>query len=168
MDAHKFRFSSLHPSTGSNKQPYIRFLIFISKRPDISQETFHTWWRSVHADLAVSVAGFGGHCSRYIQLHTTPEHKDELSRYGMEPLQFDGMGEMHVKSIGDWVRFQGSPAFSEKLVTGDGANFMAGPVQVMAGYDHLIYGSKIETSGGEDGILPSDERLIAAPKESKL
>ncbi|KAF2645784.1 hypothetical protein P280DRAFT_513670 [Massarina eburnea CBS 473.64] len=167
MNDHPFTFAELQPEAGSNRQPYIRFLIFIHKRADISQVKFHQWWRSVHADLAVAVAGFGGHCMRYVQLHTSTEYKDELIKYGMEPLQFDGMGEMHVKSIEDWVKFQGSPAFSEKLVN-DGANFMDGPVKVMAGYDHLIYGSKIETSRGKDSILPADRRLNDARKTSKL
>lgn len=35
----------------------------------------------------------------------------------MEPLEFDGMGEMHLKSLEDWVKFQTSPAFSGKLVS---------------------------------------------------
>jgi hypothetical protein len=52
-----------------------------------------------------------------LQLHTTPGYKEELKKYGLEPLQFDGMGEMYVKSIADWVKFQGSPAFSETLVS---------------------------------------------------
>jgi hypothetical protein len=30
----------------------------------------------------------------------------------MEPLPFDGMGEMHIKSLDDWVEFQKSPAFA--------------------------------------------------------
>jgi hypothetical protein len=160
MDDHNFKFSELRPSVGSNKQPYVRFLVFITKRPDISQEEFHAWWRSVHADLAVSVESFGGHCSRYVQLHATPEQREELKRYGMQPLQYDGMGEMYVNSVEDWVRFQGSPAFA--ALVEDGPKFMSGPVGVMAGYEHLIYGSKIETSGGTDGILPGDRRLRAS------
>ncbi|KAJ4300903.1 hypothetical protein N0V90_002991 [Kalmusia sp. IMI 367209] len=166
MDEHSFTFSELRPENNSNKQPYIRLLIFINKRKDISQERFHAWWRSVHADLAVAVEGFGGHCTRYVQSHTTPEHKAEIKKFGMEPLPFDGMGEMHVKSLEDWVSFQSSPAFAEKLVS-DGANFMEGPIQVMVGYDHLIYGSKNVESGGTDGILPSDKRFKGV-KESKL
>jgi hypothetical protein len=39
---------------------------------------------------------------------------------------------------------------------------MSGPIQFMAGYEHLIYGGKIETSGGTDGILPSDQRLTGS------
>jgi hypothetical protein len=30
---------------------------------------------------------------------------------------------------------------------------------VMAGYDNLVYGTFLETSGGRDGIMPSDSRL---------
>lgn len=37
---------------------------------------------------------------------------------------------------------------------------MAGGIpKIMIGHDNLIYGSKIETSGGSDGILPTDSRL---------
>ncbi|KAF2187567.1 hypothetical protein K469DRAFT_661529 [Zopfia rhizophila CBS 207.26] len=163
MDKHPFTFSELRPGTGSNPQPYLRFLNFFNKRPDISEDKFHECWKTVHADLGLAVAGWNGHCMRYVQqLHTTPEHKAELRKYGIEPLPFDPMGELHVKSIEDWVLFQASPAFSEKL---DGENFMAGPVQVMTGYDTLVYGSRIETSGGKDGIVPDDNRLKPASKE---
>jgi hypothetical protein len=113
---HSFTFNTLAPGAGSNQQPYIRFLMFIKKRPDISEEKFHEWWKTVHADLAVTVAGFGGHCMRYVQLHQTAEHKSQLTKHGMQPLPYDGIGEMHLKSLEDWVAFQGSPAFQEKLV----------------------------------------------------
>ena len=114
---HTFTFPHLSPGEGSNEQPYVKFLLFVKKRPDISDEKFHEWWKTVHADLAVQVAGFGGHCKRYVQLHQTPEHRAELEKYGMEPLPYDGMGEMHLKSLEEWVAFQSSPAFSGKLVS---------------------------------------------------
>lgn len=113
---HTFTFPSLTPGAGSSEQPYVRFLIFIKKRLDISYERFDEWWKTIHADLAVSVAGFGGYCKRYVQLHQRPEHQAELKKYGMEPLPYDGIGEMYVKSLDDWVKFQSSPAFAEKLV----------------------------------------------------
>lgn len=53
-------------------------------------------------------------------------------------------------------------------VLADGKNFMGGPVKFMAGYDQLIYGSGIETSGGTDGILPDDKRLASTQNKSKL
>jgi hypothetical protein len=119
-----------------------------------------------------------------VQLHQTAAHKEALKAAGMDVLKYDGMGEMHVKSLDDWIKFSSTPHFTEKMVRkytptdfchfpvtnlflseGDGAEFMAGPIYVMAGYDNLIYGAKIETSGGSDGILPTDSRLT---KESKL
>ncbi|KAF2034570.1 hypothetical protein EK21DRAFT_56094 [Setomelanomma holmii] len=164
---HTFTFPSLNPGSGSNQQPYLRFLMFIKKRPDISDEKFHEWWKTVHADLAVAVESFGGHCVRYVQLHQTAEHKKEAEKYGLSVLEYDGVGEMHVKNLEDWLEFQKSPAFAEKLL-GDGPNFMDGTLKVMVGYDNLIYGSKIETSGGTDGILPGDRLLKQRTKDSKL
>ncbi|KAF1965767.1 hypothetical protein BU23DRAFT_488520 [Bimuria novae-zelandiae CBS 107.79] len=178
MDTHPFTFPSLCPSTGSNPQPYVRLLIFITKKKDIEDEMFHKWWRSVHADLAIAVEGFGRHCGRYVQMHTSPAHKASLARHGMEPLPFDGMGEMHVKSLDDWVEFQRSPALDKMIVWEmglgqanrgiDGANFMKGPVRVILGWDHLIYGSASVESGGRDGILPGDGRLKEVARMAKL
>jgi hypothetical protein len=34
----------------------------------------------------------------------------------------------------------------------------------MMGYDHIVYGSKIENGGGRDGILPGDSRLTPGSK----
>jgi hypothetical protein len=112
---HTFTFPTLKPDTGSNEQPYIRFLMFIKKRPDISDDKFHEWWKTVHADLAVTVTDFGGHCMRYVQLHQTAEHRQELKKYGMEPLPYDGVGEMHLRSLGDWIKFSSSETFRKRL-----------------------------------------------------
>jgi hypothetical protein len=47
---------------------------------------------------------------------------------------------------------------------GCGSRFtdIAKGMDIMVGYDNLIFGSKIETSGGSSGILPSDARLETA------
>jgi hypothetical protein len=45
---------------------------------------------------------------------------------------------------------------------------MDGSLKVMMGYENLIYGSGIATSGGKDGILPGDSRLTAGLEESKI
>lgn len=54
------------------------------------------------------------------------------------------------------------------IMLGDGTNFMDGTLKVMMGYDNLIYGSKMATSGGIDGILPDDPRLTPALDRAKL
>lgn len=113
---HTFTFPSLAPRAGLSEQPYIRSLMFINKRPENSYERLDEWWKTIHADLAVSVVGFGGHCKRYVQLHQRLEHKEELKQFGMEPLPYVGIGEMCVKNLQNWVKFQSSPAFKGKLV----------------------------------------------------
>lgn len=65
---HTFTFPSLSPNSHSHKQPYIRFLMFLTKRADISDEKFHMWWSTVHADLLLSVKEYGGYASRYVQV----------------------------------------------------------------------------------------------------
>jgi len=115
MGEHQFTFSFLKPGSGSNKQPYYKMLMFIKKRPDISDEQFHEHWRTVHADLSCSAPDWGVHVVRYVQLHQTSADKEALKKLGMDVLDFDGMGELHVKSLDDWVQFSSSPVFAEKL-----------------------------------------------------
>jgi hypothetical protein len=50
------------------------------------------------------------------QLHQTAAHKEALKAAGMETLAYDGMGEMHVKSLDDWIKFSSTPFFTEKMV----------------------------------------------------
>lgn len=42
-------------------------------------------------------------------------------------------------------------------------------IRYMAGYDNLVYGAKIEASGGHNGIMPNDMQYRQSPKKySKL
>ncbi|KAF2265560.1 hypothetical protein CC78DRAFT_598644 [Lojkania enalia] len=163
MDKHKFTFSEFRPEHRPNQQPYVRLLMFFHKRPDISQEKFQEWWRTVHADLTMAAQGLNAHVLRYVQTHTTPEQKKQLKSLGMEPLSYDAMSEIHLRSLDDWIKFSNSPVFAEKLYE-DGKNFMQEPLRVMLGQDNIVYGSKIDTSGGTDGIMPHDSRLKLGSK----
>lgn len=116
MDKHPFTFSHLKPGAGSNQQPYYKLLMFITKRPDITDEKFHEWWKTVHADLSTAAPGWGVHVKRYVQLHQTKQDKEDLKNLGFDVLGFDGVGELHVKSLDDWIKFSSSPVFTEKLV----------------------------------------------------
>jgi len=44
-----------------------------------------------------------------------------------------------------------SPAYAEKLFP-DSDHFMAMPIRVMAGYDNLIFGDAVPSSGGKNGV----------------
>ena len=65
---HKFNFDHLAPEKGSNKQPYLRLLMFFKRLPHVSEEQFHQWWQTVHADLTVSAKDFNVYILRYVQV----------------------------------------------------------------------------------------------------
>lgn len=94
----------------------------------------------------------------------------------MQPLQYDGCAEFHAENAEQFLRFMADIHNSKELVgewiwlrfiikakrmAGCGSRFtdVDDGMHVMVGYDNLIYGSNIATSGGCDGILPSDPRI---------
>ncbi|KAF2105253.1 peptidase M50B-like-domain-containing protein [Lophiotrema nucula] len=96
----QFHIPHLRPGQGSNEQSYVRLLIFFKKRPDVTEQHFQEWWKSVHADLGLSAAGFNVHVSRYVQFYQTSQDKERLKSLGMPILDFDDMGEMHCEEPG--------------------------------------------------------------------
>lgn len=69
--SHKYTFKELRPQQngrGSFQQPYFRFNIFFRKNAGITEEIFHSHWKSVHADLTVSEKDAGLRLLRYTQV----------------------------------------------------------------------------------------------------
>ncbi|KAF9730029.1 hypothetical protein PMIN04_012799 [Paraphaeosphaeria minitans] len=159
----QFSFEELAVERGSNQQPYIRILIFFNKKKGLSEAFFHEHWKSIHADLTMSFGNGTKNFSRYVQFHQDAEHRklvSSLSQYNMQPLQYDGCAEFHAENAEQFLRFMADIHNSKELV-GCGSRFtdVDDGMHVMVGYDNLIYGSHITTSGGCDGILPSDPRI---------
>lgn len=71
---HQYRFSEveLGGKTRSNEQPYFRALVFIHKKPGLTDEFFHEHWKSVHADLTMRTKNAGVHLLRYSQVSIVP------------------------------------------------------------------------------------------------
>lgn len=73
---------------------------------------------------------------------------------------YDGIAEFHAKDSASIQRFI-THAFGDPAIAADQQLFVDSsyPLQIMVGYDNLIFGSGIKTSGGKHGILPDDPRL---------
>ncbi|KAF2005685.1 hypothetical protein P154DRAFT_608684 [Amniculicola lignicola CBS 123094] len=73
---------------------------------------------------------------------------------------WDGCAEFHAKDSEYFVQFIHNIWSSSHLV-GCGKTFanIDKPYHIMISYDNLTFGSAAKTSGGEDGIIPSDARL---------
>ncbi|KAL5421743.1 hypothetical protein PMIN06_013136, partial [Paraphaeosphaeria minitans] len=157
---HQFSFEELAVGQGSNQQPYIRILIFFNKKNGLSEAFSHEHWKSVFADLTMSVGDGAKNFRRYVQFHQDADHRklvSSLSQYSMQPLQYDGCDEFHAENADQFLRFMADIHDSKELV-GCGSRFtdVDEGMRVMVGYDNLIYGSNIATSEGCDGIVPSD------------
>ncbi|KAF2867957.1 hypothetical protein BDV95DRAFT_610389 [Massariosphaeria phaeospora] len=164
---YKFRFNEfvphLYDDGGSNRQPYFKVIIFFKKKPNITEVSFHTHWKSVHADMFMSQKGLGVHLMRYSQFH-----QDEASRKKLLPIMgkggalapWDGIAEFHARNEEHWAKFIAGVRANKALME-DELKFIdySSGLLVMAGYDNVIFGSGISTSNGRNGIMPNDPRL---------
>ena len=54
--------------SSAEKPKYIKVMLYLHKRDDVSDEAFHTHWRTKHVDLAFGNKTFMGKTRRYIQV----------------------------------------------------------------------------------------------------
>jgi len=148
------------PGGQANHQPYIKISFFFKKRSDLTYEQFYHHWEIVHASLTVATkchTDLG--ILRCVQFQPRPEYIDlvkqmeEASQGRMVTMtQFDGCTELYVKTWEDWLRFAGSDEYTQAIGP-DAANFIEGPVHVIAGIDNLMIGRAVEGLNGKDGIV---------------
>ena len=69
----------------------ITFLL--QRRPDMSSDEFHRYWREQHGPLVASTKS-GGHALRYEQNHRVREHWDQAG--------YDGVTEQWFRSVDDF------------------------------------------------------------------
>jgi len=171
-------------SKGSFQQPYFRFNIFFRKSAVITEEFFHSHWKTVHADLTISEKDGGLRLLRYTQvsrhlqariMYTNQRqqfHQDQAQRQNIQPLleatggllavaPYDGIAEFLTKDYQTFEKFI-MQIFLNPIMIADQQSFVdaSTAMHVMAGYDNLIFGDAIDASKGKDGILPNDSRLV--------
>lgn len=121
-DTHQYRFDELSLGTGSNEQPYFRALVVFNKQPGLTDEFFHSHWKSVHADLTMQVQDAGVNLVRYVQFHQEAQHKLamqpllEASGGSMQIAPYDGCAEFHAESAEKFVEFMKSVYAASHLV----------------------------------------------------
>ncbi|KAF2000667.1 hypothetical protein P154DRAFT_522271 [Amniculicola lignicola CBS 123094] len=167
---HTVTFKELKPAAndkGSNKQPYYRFSVMFTKRKDVTTDFFHQHWKTFHADLVMSARNVGVQVSRYVQFHADEELRPLFAGSGLTFSPYDGIAEFHAESPAH-VKDLLSNVFADPAIIEDMGKFVdSSGINIMVGYENLIYGSGIKTSGGIDGILPEDSRLVRGDKHSE-
>ena len=88
----------------------------MKRRPDVSREEFHRYWREHHGPLFCENAAARRYVVRYEQIHAVIEN-DEL---GAD--DFDGVSVMWFNVVADLIAMRAHPAYAE--VVSDGHNFI--------------------------------------------
>jgi len=89
---------------------------FLKRRPEISPEEFHRYWRDHHGPLFCSTAPTQRYVTRYEQNHAAPENQ-ALS--GDDYVEYDGVSIMWFRSVEDMQAMFADPAFAPVLEDGD-------------------------------------------------
>lgn len=96
----------------------MKTVTLLKRRPDLTTEEFHRYWRDVHAPLMLAVPG----CVRYIQGRPVPGYRDA---------GVDGVAEVWYPDEQTMLAAFRTPQYAALIA--DEVNFMA--VQT----DHLIF-----------------------------
>lgn len=106
----------------------IKLTFCLRRRPDLSVEEFHRYWRDEHGPLVVARAEVLG-VRKYQQVHTLDQgdlHAALQRRNGDSPEPFDGIAEIWVDDVESFRRGSGSPesAQAARDLLADEANFI--------------------------------------------
>lgn len=79
----------------------VKAIYLIRRKPEMSREDFHRYWREVHGAIAARIPGL----RRYVQCHAIPRGSDDDAEY-------DGAAEAWFDDM-DAVRYAvGSPEYA--------------------------------------------------------
>ncbi|KAK3056775.1 hypothetical protein LTR09_002568 [Extremus antarcticus] len=123
------------------EKKYLKITLCLNKLDHLTNEEFSEYWRTTHADLALSNKTFTDRCRRYNQHHATPETKEIARSFGNPTLDFDGIAEVWVDDLEAWKEISADQDFLEKILP-DEKKFIQHPITVMLGYDYTVVGEK--------------------------
>ena len=81
----------------------------------------------------------------------------------LEIAPYTGVAEFVTRDYDAFEKFI-MQIFHDPVLVADQQEFVdaRSAMQVMAGYDELVYGDAIDAARGRDGILPRDPRLVCS------
>ncbi|MGE0820492.1 MAG: EthD domain-containing protein [Candidatus Binatia bacterium] len=95
----------------------VKGFALLTKRPDISDEQFHSHWRGIHAELALRITSL----RRYVQSHRIPDASASFS-----PAPFHGAAEVWYDDLATAVGMRTNPQYLEGAYK-DEPNFIDQP-----------------------------------------
>ena len=97
----------------------VKAIWFLKRRPDMSPDDFHRYWREDHGPLFCNAGPAQRYVTRYEQNHATPENG---AMSGDDFVEYDGVSIMWFRSVEDMQTMFADPGFTHVLDDGD--NFL--------------------------------------------
>ncbi len=93
----------------------VKITMFIKKLPNVSDDYFHAYWAANHVAPAMRLKNFRDKVRRYNQYHITPETRAQAQQMGAPVLDYDGVAEIWVNTMDDWVSAVTDPALTKEI-----------------------------------------------------
>jgi uncharacterized protein (TIGR02118 family) len=90
----------------------VKFVVAVRRKPGMSAEEFHRYWRENHGPLVRSVPEFMRHVRRYVQSHTLA---DAASGFPAGGGSFDGYAELWFDDVESVRRAFQEPRYLEVI-----------------------------------------------------
>jgi len=89
----------------------IKLIAGIKRKPGMTAEEFHRYWREVHAPLVQTVPEFFALIRKYVQSHTLETPSSQVG--GFPRSEFDGVVELWFDSVEDVEKAFAAPRYLE-------------------------------------------------------
>lgn len=108
---------SNHPQilTMTSPKSYLKISLFLKKLDTITTSQFLAHWKGQHVNLALQNATFAAKTRKYNQVHITSELRKDAAVFGIPVMEYDGIAEVWVDSMKDWMEVVSDPEFVEKI-----------------------------------------------------
>lgn len=87
----------------------VKLMAALRRRPDMTSEQFHHYWRNVHGPIVLGVKDFMRHVRRYIQCHTLPSNV----AFPSQTPPYDGVAELWFDSAEEAIKAFTEPKYLE-------------------------------------------------------
>jgi uncharacterized protein (TIGR02118 family) len=91
----------------------IKVSVILKRRPGLSPEEFHRYWREVHGPLLLNQPSVMRHARKYVQCHSVADKFGEMP--GVVSTAFDGIAELWGESVDDVKRGLVEPAYRDVI-----------------------------------------------------
>jgi uncharacterized protein (TIGR02118 family) len=91
----------------------VKLVGMMKRKPGMSAEEFHRYWRDVHAPFVMGISEFTRYVRKYVQSHAVDAQASVPGAGGAPP--FDGLAEIWFESLDDMRKAFAEPRYLSEI-----------------------------------------------------